>query len=249
MSDVNSILGLGAPSSYPPAQQPPNPPAAPYSAPPPEQRGNSSFNLGSMIKDDDPLFPTPPQLFVGFYLNKGTPPAVLEKATSLMAALLKTRFSVRYKICGDQAVDTYVVNALHAVHTNNTAIELIRPWKDFAADYLPLSQYYVKPSYPAKRTAAALFSKWVESKPSKRSFTACELQLVLGKSGSSPAISIITWSNDGSERIESLTEETKYNKFLYRLAKMWNVAILNLRADDTVARLEHELAKYPFIAE
>lgn len=249
MSDVNSILGLGAPSSYP--TQPTQPQYTPTQqyTPPVEQKSSSTFNLGSMLKEDDPLYPIPPQLFVGFYLNKGTPLPILEKATTLMAALLKTRFSVRYKISGDQTVDNYVVNALHAVHTNSTTIEIIRPWKDFGAEYLPNSQYYFKPSYAVKRTTAALFSRWAESKPAIRSFKSAELQVVLGKGGASPAIAVVTWSNDGSERIESLTEETKYNKFLYRLAKMWNVPILNLRADDTVPRLEHELAKFPFIAE
>lgn len=247
MSDVNSILGLGTPSAYIP--QPSHTVIPKPQTPLVEHMPTTGFAQGTMVKEDDPLFPMPPQIFVGFYLNKGTPPPVLEKAVTLMTALLKTRFSVRYKISGDQTVDTYVMNALQSIHTNNTVIEVIRPWKDFGAEYLPLSQHYVRPSYQVKRITASLFSRWPESKPIIRTFKACELQVVLGKTGSSPAIAVITWSNDGSERIESLTEETKYHKFVYRLAKMWNVPIINLNASDATSRLEHELVKYPYVAE
>ena len=249
MSDTDSILGLGISPGVAPAA---------YSAPTPYQPPASSGGYGgqsggyqpnklNMIKEEDPTYPTPPIFAVSFYLNKGVPPEIIDRVKAIMGGMAKTKFSIRYKITGDPAIDIPIYETVNGLHLTYTTAELILPWKDFAADMLPQSPHAVRTGYGAKRTTAALIDNWIDTKPAIRSFKSAETHLVLGKTGSSPCVAILTWSKDGSERLESLTDETKFNKHVYRIARMYNIPILNLRDSEAINRLERRLAEFPVV--
>ena len=167
-----------------------------------------------------------------------------------MASLSKSRFSVRFKVTGDAQVDFPIINGLNMLKPTHTKIEVILPWKEFAIESIPRSPHAVKVGYNAKRVTAGLSNNWISMKPAQRSFRAAETHLMLGRTGESPAIVLLTWSRDGAEHISSLTDATKYNKHMFRIAELYNIPVINLlNTVDAIDRLERVLAKYPFIKE
>lgn len=247
MLDVDAILGLGVKPEYPRVAAENTSAQRPAYQEKPAFSGGSSF--GQMLMDDDPLYPMPPAFTVAIYLNKETPAEVIDRVKNLVSSLLKTRFSVRYKTVGEAAIDIPVFEAANAASLSYTTIELIIPWKEFSMEFLPMSKHLTKVGYGAKRVTAAITEGWVGLKPAIKAFRGTETHLVLGKAGISPAVAIVTYSNDGAEKLESLTQETKFNKNVYRMAKMFNIPIFNLRDSDAVNRLERRLADFPLVKE
>lgn len=268
MDSLSGILGLG--TGAPPQQSPPSyggynvPPSQPQggygsqqSQPPAQSYGGQSSDsqggksaFSNMLKDDDPEFPVAPTLNVGILLDKAAPADILEKVSTLMASLVKSRFSVRYKVVGDAQVDFPIINGLNMLKPTFTRIEVILPWKDFAIESIPRSGHAVKTGYTAKRVTAALSGNWNAMKPAMKAFRASETHLMLGKSGESPLIVLLTWSKDGAESVSTSTDLTKYNKHMFRIAEMYNIPVINLlNVQDAIDRLERVLAKYPFVKE
>ena len=235
MSTIDNINQMGTDTGYGHSSQPAKP--------------SWNNNLPPMIQDTDPSYPVPPVIPISFFMPKDLPSHIADRLTQLFGSLLRSRFSVRYKLTGEPKVDLPIIAALDDLRPASTTIEIITPFGDFGKEYLPKSPNIVRTGYNAKRVTAALHRDWVEMKSGVRTFRSLETHTVLGKTGTSPAIALLTWSRDGSERIESLTPETKYNKYVYRLCKMFNVPIINLNDSSAIERLERIMASYPFVPE
>lgn len=247
----SNLGGATAPPAYQATQAPYTPPAyhppsQGYQNTPAPPAGNSQPNtFAPMIRDDDPTYPINAKLYVAFHIRKGTPPDIVDRVKAIATSLLNSRFSVRYNVTGDPAIDPILVDTLANMRTVNTEVDLITPWKDFGKEFMPLTPKLKQPSYMAKRHTAAYMRNWVDAKPAMRSFKAAETNLVIGRSAPAPAVAMLTWSEDASEHVGSLTQETKYSKHVYALCAAMNVPILNLRSPDAIERLDRILNKYP----
>ena len=202
-----------------------------------------------MLKDDDPAYAMPMKLYVAIYIRKGTPPDIVDRMKGIASSLLSSKFSIRYLVTGDPAIDPIMVDFLVNIRTVGTEVDIVTPWKDFGSEFMPLSPRIKQPSYRAKRHTASVTRNWAEMKPAMRSFRSSETALIIGRGDVSPAVAVLTWSSDGSETVRSLTAETKYCKHTYALCESMAVPLLNMRGQDAIERLDRVLSKYQHYQE
>jgi len=182
-------------------------------------------------------FAKPPILPVAVILDRGLPGDVVQRLSGIMKHLSMGRFLVRTGHSGDSQVDKGILP--HLGHNS----QIILPWKSFSSeDYMP-----AKPevsTFMCKRLAAMFHKGWFNLKAGAQAFNARDVCILTGPKTDSRALALLMWSEDGAERIEDITDKSKYYRFRMDVCAAHDIIIYNLANKDAIERLKRHLSLY-----
>lgn len=259
MDEISRIINLGVPSSTSHTSYQPSQPGQPqnnqqqYSSQQYTQPANTSENKYQsfaglkVIAENDPKYPLNVVPSVSFIIPKNIPQEIIDRIIAVMTGIAKAGYGVRYRVTGEASIDPQIIDRLRNLYNDKCAIEVIVPWRGYAEDIFVWEDFMQRNGYKVKRFTATLMHNWNTVKPSIRTFTSTDVHTLVGANAISPAIGLVVWSMDGAETISNLTDETKYHKIFYAVAKKWNIPIFNVRHADAIDRLERQLANYPHV--
>jgi hypothetical protein len=119
------------------------------------------------------------------------------------------------------------------------------PWKGF----MDKDSKFTYTSESARILAAKFHPSFDGVKPVIQTFLATDLRLIMGKELRSPALFLITWSEDGAESTSEKTARTGNAAQFVSVASQLKIPIFNFGKPGTEARLQQYLGFKPNVQE
>lgn len=122
-----------------------------------------------------------------------------------------------------------------------TKQEIHLPWKGFADKESKFSFT----TDAAKELASKFHPSWEGLKPAMQIFLAKNVRMIMGKDLKSPALFMITWSEDGAETLQEKTSRTGNTGHAIAIACALKIPIFNFGKPETEARFNQYIGTKP----
>lgn len=186
----------------------------------------SSFNRFQRREE-----PEGPAEFYKPYVGTGSreiPPAVAETLKRVAAELEKAGYTLRSG--GNLGAEDILEKA-------TTKSEIHLPWKGFNDK----DSKYTFTTNAAKELAAKFHPAWEGLKPFIQAFLAKNVRMIMGKDLRSPALFMITWTEDGAESVLEKSPRTGDVGHAIAVAHELRIPVFNFAKPDAEHRLKNYL--------
>lgn len=169
-----------------------------------------------------------PYIPVTVYVNRDFPQEAKDKLYNIASRLINKKITVRFN--GDDKDFYDRLSGLSDRHT-----EVFIPWRNF--NDIESKHYYN--TLTAKHIASSNFGLgWEKIPDGVKAMLARDVRMVFGDKNNSPALCVITWSQDGANKFSEVNKETGRASFIIKMASSFGVPVVNLRKNNAENVLE-----------
>lgn len=169
-----------------------------------------------------------PYIPVTVYVNRDFPQEAKDKLYSMASRLINKNITVRFN--GDDKDFYDHLSRLSDKHT-----EVFIPWRNF--NDIESKHYYN--TLTAKHIASSNFGMgWEKIPDGVKAMLARDVRMVFGDKNNSPSLCVITWSQDGANKVSEVNKETGRASFIIKMASSFGFPVLNLGKNNAENVLE-----------
>ena len=191
-------------------------------------KGGGGYQKGGFQRNQEPEGPA--ELYMPYVGtgNQNCPPNIIDAIKRVAEMLEKEGYTMR---CGGmEGCEDYFEKATtrHEIHV---------PWNGFNDKQ---SKFYFTSNH-AKELAGRFQPGYDGLKPVIQTFLAKNVRMIMGKDLKSPAMFMVTWSEDGAETIQEKSIKTGNTGHAIAVASAIKIPVFNLAKPDAESRLKQFL--------